>query len=412
MPRTRTGDPAHMREINLSILLYALRNRGALSRAALAAETGLTKVTVSSLISQLIRLGFVAEGGINKAGLGRPGTLLALNPRAGGILAAEIGVDFISIVLCDFAAKPLWRNRESTHTNAPQTEILERVISNIRIAARHAKKQQLDILGLTLGVPGLVDVASGTLLYAPNLKWENVPLADILSEKFAFPVYVDNESSIAAFGETMFGVARGMQNMAYVYAGVGVGGGLVVNGRIMTGATGFAGEIGHVTLEPDGPVCNCGNYGCWETLASQSAVFHRVEQAIDRGTPSSLARYKHNNYEDLTISAIVRAADEGDPVARQALCETGRYFGIGISNLVNTLNPEIVVIGGSLSAASTYLIPVIEQTLAKRALRWARQATRVVVAANGSDACTIGGVAIVYDQVLQHPQSFRKSVVA
>lgn len=407
MPRTRTGDPALIREINLSIVLYALREHGALSRAALASTTGLTKVTVSSLVSQLTRAGFVTERGVGRGMLGRPGILLELNPQRGAMIGVEIGVDFISTLVTDFTAQTIWRNLEQTDPACPQEKILDRVMVHIQNAVKQSKKHKLTVLGAMIGLPGLVDVASGTLLYAPNLKWKDVPVRALLRKRFHFPIYVDNEATIAAFGETYFGVARGKRNMAYVYGGVGVGGGLVINGEIMTGATGFAGEVGHVTIEPDGPLCNCGNYGCWETLASQAAVYRRVEQAIAAGEPSLLARFKKNSREHLSIPAIVEAADRGDAVARQALTETGRYFGIGIANLVNTLNPEIVVFGGILSLAKDYLLPVIEQTLSERALRWSREATRVVVAANGLDACVIGGIAIIYDQILRHPLQAR-----
>lgn len=403
MSRTRTGDQALIREINLSIVLYALREHGVMSRAALAAHTGLTKVTVSALALQLIARGLVVERGIGKNGLGRSGILLELNPQGGAMIGVEIGVDFVSILLTNFSADTLWRHQEQTVPGSPQTKVLDCVSANLQTAVKIAKKQKLEIFGCTIGLPGLVDVEAGTLLYAPNLKWSNVPVRDLLQDRFIFPIYVDNEASIGAFGEKFFGVARGKLNMVYVYAAVGIGGGLVTNGQIVPGATGFAGEIGHVTIEPNGPLCNCGNRGCWETLASQAAVVRRVEQAIAGGQSSSLTRYFGKNSEPLTVPAIVQAADQGDDVARQALTETGVYFGIGIANLINTLNPEIVVVGGILSLAKDYLLPVIEQTIAQRALPWSRQATQIVIAANGADNCLVGGVALVYDHVLRHP---------
>lgn len=409
MSRIRTGDPALIREINLSIVLYALREHGAMSRAALAAHTGLTKVTVSALAQQLIQLGLVVERGIGKRGLGRPGILLELNPAAGAMIAVEIGVDFISILLTDFRAATLWRNQEPT-VALTQTEMLACVIANIQTAVQRAKKQRLPIFGCTLGVPGLVDVKSGTLLYAPNLKWRDVPLRKLLSKHFSFPLYVDNEASIGAFGETFFGIAHAKSNIVYVYAGVGLGGGLVMNGQMVPGATGFAGEFGHMTIEPEGLLCNCGNRGCWETLASQAAVFRRVEQALAEGKPSLLARYVKKKRTCLSIPLIVQAADQGDAVARQALIETGVYFGIGIANLINSFNPEIVVVGGILSVAKEYLMPVIQETLAQRALPWSRRATQVVIATNGADNCLVGGIAMVYDQLLRHPLQARQRI--
>lgn len=194
---------------------------------------------------------------------------MELNPNAGSIIGIEIGVDFISLLLADFAAHILWRHHERTGRRDSQATILNLVAENIQIAVAQAKRHGLPILGLALGVPGLVDVESGTLLYAPNLKWHQVPLRQFLTQRFDLPIYVDNEASIAAFGETYFGAARGTTNMVFIHAGVG----------------------------------------------------------------------------------------------------------IGIANLVNALNPEMVVLGGPLSLAKDYLRPSIQATLHERAFRWSAQAT-------------------------------------
>ncbi len=401
--RARTGDQTLIREINLSIILNALRDHPPLSRAALAVATGLNKTTVSSLVQQLIDAGFVGETGVGKNITGRPGILLQLNPQAGGIIGAELGVDFISVVLTDFAARVIWRHQERTDRREHQETILRRAMANIQGAVEQARSHSLSILGMALGVPGLVDGESGMLLYAPNLHWENVPLRQMLRTRFNFPVFVDNEASIAAFGETYFGVARGLRNVLYVSAGVGIGGGLVLDGRLYPGGAGFAGEVGHMTLEPDGLLCECGNRGCWETLASQSAVFRRIHEAVAAGEMSSLARFKNGKREHLTIPIVVRAAEDGDLVARRALTDTARYLGIGLANLVNAFNPEMIVFGGILSLAKEYIIPVIQQTISERALRWASRSTQIVIAAYGSDACVMGAVAMVYDEMLRQP---------
>lgn len=403
MTRTRTGDQTLIREINLSIILNALREHPPMSRAALAAATGLNKTTVSSLVQQLEKAGFLTENGIGKSVTGRPGILLQLNPRAGAMIGAEIGVDFISVLLTDFTARELWRHQERIDYRDGQTSILRRTFAQIRSAMQQAQLRRLPVLGMALGVPGLVDVSSGTLLFAPNLCWKNVPLKAMLSARFKVPVHVDNEATMAAFGESYFGVARGSKNVLYVSAGVGIGGGLVLDGRLFPGASGFAGEVGHMQIDPNGPPCGCGQRGCWETLASQWAVFRRVQEALTQGQASSLARLKNGKRAALTIPLVVRAAESGDPVARQALIETGKYLGIGLANLVNILNPEMVVFGGILSLAKEFLMPVMKQTINEHALRWPAQNMQVVAAAYGSDACVMGAIAMVYDQILRQP---------
>ena len=403
MTHARTGDQALIREINLSIILNALRDRSPLSRAALAVTTGLNKTTVSSLVQQLIDVNLVTESGIGKNITGRPGILLRLNAQAGGMIGVEIGVDFVSVILTDFAAHIVWRHQERTDRRDSQTVILQHALKHIKSALLHAQRLGLEIFGIAMGVPGLVDTQTGTLLYAPNLGWENVPLRRILQDRFDVPVMVDNEATMAAFGESYFGVARGSRNVLYVSAGVGIGGGLVLDGRIYPGSTGFAGEVGHMILEVDGPLCRCGNHGCWETLAAQSSVFRRVHEALAAGAHSSLARFNNGKRESLTIPMIVHAARDGDPVAVQALTETGKYIGIGLANLINALNPEMVVFGGILSLAQEFLMPVIQEIIRAYTLRWSSRSAQIVVAAYGSDACVMGAVAMIYDQILRQP---------
>jgi len=402
--RTRTGDQALVREINLSIILNALRDRSPLSRASLASATGLNKTTVSSLVQQLIDGRFVSEVGVEKSDdIGRPGRLLELNPAAGCIIGAEIGVDFISVLVTDFAARVLWRQQERTASGSAQEAILSRMLALIDAAIKHTAGGGAEVLGLGLGVPGLVDVLSGTLLFGPNLGWRNVPLRAQLAAAFSFPVYVDNEANMATLGESYFGVARGARSVLYVSAGVGLGGGIVLDGRVLPGAGGFAGEVGHMTMEPDGRPCNCGNRGCWETLVSQKAVFRRVRTAITGGEESNLTAATGGDLTALTIPLVATAARNGDAVARAALHETAVWLGIGLANLINALNPEIIVFGGILSLASDCLLPVVAAVIRERALRWPAAATQVLVAAYGADACVMGGIATVYYQILSQP---------
>ncbi|MEO8288048.1 MAG: ROK family transcriptional regulator [Chloroflexota bacterium] len=404
MLKARTGDQALVREINLSIILNALRDQSPISRASLAAITGLNKTTVSSLVQQLIDAHFVSEIGADRTeDTGRPGILLKLNPKVGCIVGAEIGVDFISVIITDFAADVLWRYQEKSASYSSQERTIQRTLTIINegIAATEGKCNA--VLGLGLGVPGLVDGTSGTLLFAPNLQWQDVPLREILQAEFDFPVYVDNEANMATLGESYFGVARGSKSVLYVSAGVGLGGGIVLDGRILPGTAGFAGEVGHMTLIIDGRRCNCGNHGCWETLVSQEALFRRIREATGEGNASSLTRYLEAEGEGLTVPLIVDAARSGDLVTLKALEDTAYYLGVGLANLVNALNPEIVVFGGILSLGSDYLLPTLRRVIRERALRWSVDSMQVMVAAHGFDACVMGGIASVYYQILSQP---------
>lgn len=403
-------DHSKMREINLSVILDTLRKHEPISRTDLAKISGLNKATVTSLIRDLQNNGFVnEEQQFSSDKGGRPPIGLGLNPAAGTFIGAEIGVDFISAIVTDFSAKAIWRHNESTIDLSDDQAVIQKTMEILQVAHEHASSTQSQIFGLGMGLPGLVDTASGKLLVAPNLGWTDVPIRNLLLERFDFPIFVDNEANLAALGETYFGAAAGCDQVLYLSSGVGLGGGIVLNGHIMTGATGFSGEIGHMTLVAEnGLPCNCGNTGCWETVASQWAVFRRVEDAIQRGQDSSLQEELSRPPNRLTIPRIVQAAQEGDAVAISALEETGRWLGIGLANLINALNPRRVVFGGILSLAHEFLMPVIHITVAERAWRFSHEACDIVVAENGADACVFGGVAAVYRQFLSEPQAWMR----
>lgn len=398
---TRTGDQALVREINLSLIMNHLREHAPISRAALAEMTGLNKSTVSSIVRELIEGRFVYEIGLSSASIGRPSTLLKLNPSAGHIIGVEIDVDSISVACANFAAEVICQRKESTG-GWGQADVMARALALMTDAAQTGQRRGLShLLGLALGVPGLVDHETGMLLFAPNLGWENVPLRDILRRHFPdTPIFVDNEANLAALGEYFYGAARGYDTVLYISAGTGLGGAIVNQGHLFKGKLGYASEFGHMTLEADGEPCNCGNRGCWETLVSPPALFRRIRRAVEWGETSVLAEWVERDWSRLTIPMVLEAARRSDDVARTALEQVGHYLGIGIASLVNALNPDLVVLGGMLSLASDFLLPVVEAELRWRALRWNADAARVVLARHGADACLMGGIAVVHQSIL------------
>jgi glucokinase-like ROK family protein len=401
--RIKTGDQALVRQINLAIILDQLRENAPLSRAALAEKTGLNKTTVSSLVSELIERQLVIEIGLDNAGIGRPSVQLSLNPKAGFVVSAEVGVDFISIISTDFAPHVTYKLRKIIDPNQDQQEIIDQVLVLLRNTIKENAVLRGRLLGVAVGVPGLVDFTTGTLLFAPNLHWMGAELGKLLQSEFPAPVFVDNEANLAALGEYYFGAARGYEEVLYISAGVGIGGGIILNGGVMRGKTGFAGEFGHMTMDPEGELCACGNRGCWETQASQRALFNYIRVEIAHGRRSQLQDITHGDLSALSVEKVVEAAACGDSLAKEALEKIGRYLGIGIASLINAINPELVVFGGPISLAWEFLKPVIDEQLHIRALRWLRESTRVVLARHGADACVMGGVAAVYHQILARP---------
>lgn len=404
--RYRTGNQTLVREMNLSAIMNRLHERSPISRSALAETTGLNKTTVSSLVQELIEHKFVREIGFRTTGTGRPARLLELNPGAGCIVSAEIiDTGAISVICANFTNEIIWRTYETFDLTAnPQTTI-HRLLTLLHQATEAACSLCGPVLGLAIGVPGLVDQKSDTLLFAPNLNWENIPLGELVREEFDRPVFIDNEANLAALGEFYFGAAEGCNYALYISGSVGIGGGIIHGGQLLTGATGFAGELGHMTMAPQGELCSCGNRGCWETLISQKAVFNRLQQAIDQGQPTMLANSGNGISNQLTVSAIQDALHSNDTLVSKIVDETACYLGIGIASLVNILNPELVVLGGIHCALGDYLLPTINRELSHRALRWNASANKVVLAQQGSDACVMGGLARVYQAILAQPST-------
>jgi predicted NBD/HSP70 family sugar kinase len=236
--------------------------------------------------------------------------------------------------------------------------------------------------------------------------WRGVPLRERLAAKLQMPVFIDNDANAAALAERYFGAAQDVEDFAYVVANIGLGAGLVVGGQIFSGASGYAGEAGHTTIDPDGPLCRCGNRGCWERLASLRALTERVDGALRAGAASRIPSIVDGG--EITLEAILEAARDGDQVARQALDETGTYLGIGIANLVNLLNPQLVAFGGSLSLAHEFLMPAAQRVVDERAMGELRHAARIVVSALKADACVLGGVALVLHDILRRPHMVQR----
>ena len=281
MQNGQTADQDSVRKVNTSLVLNALRLHAPISRADLANITNLNRSTISNIVNVLIDDGLVTELNTMESKIGRPGIALSLRPEGGAVIGVEIGVGFISVILTDFIATILWRERLEFSPSQPQIDVISKMEELIDQAISFATGKQLHLLGIGLGVPGLVNVQNGELLFAPNLGWRNVPLRLMLSQRFHLPIYVENEANLGALGEYYFGIGRNVDNFIYLSSGVGLGGGIIINGKLYKGWRGFAGEIGHIQRDPQGELCGCGRRGCWETQVGPRAILQRVKRSIE-----------------------------------------------------------------------------------------------------------------------------------
>jgi glucokinase-like ROK family protein len=398
-----TADQNLVRKFNTAVAINTLRHRAPLSRAELASCTGLNRSTVSSIVSHLLADGLVQETTFQSDRVGRPGLLLELNPAGGFAVGVEIGVDFISLVVTDFVANVLWRQRINSDPADGQDTILERAFRMTHRALDEGNARGLRPLGIGLGVPALVDLTHGELKFAPNLGWKNVPLRQKWSQEFNLPVFVENDAKASALGEYYFGVARGLNDFIYLVAGVGLGAGIMIDGKLFRGSHGYASEVGHMIMNPDGELCGCGKHGCWETLVRPQAVIRLFQQNVLAGIPSTVLVPACKDPDKITFADVADAAAQGDPAALAAMQKVGASLGLGIANLVNIFNPQMVVLGGSLAYASETLLPVIQKVVAANAMSIPSEDLKIAASAHGPDACVMGAATLVLDNIFREP---------
>jgi glucokinase-like ROK family protein len=396
-----TGDQEKVRKINKSIVMNTLRLHAPISRARVANLTGLNRGTVSNIVNALIEEGLVSENGLEGSKVGRPAIPLSLRSDGGAVIGMEIGVDFIHILLTNFVAETLWETRVGTTSSQSQSSIISRAEQLVEQALSIAKEQQLRVLGLGVGLPGLVNLRQGELIVSPNLQWKNVPLRLMWNQRFRLPVYIENEANLSALGEYYFGVAQGIENFVYVCSGIGLGGGIMIGGMLFRGGYGYAGEIGHVQRDPQGEQCACGRIGCWETQVGPRAVLRRVKKELQVHSDQFLLDACQGDFDNITFEMVVKFALGGDNVCRQAIEDVAINLGTGIADLVNVFNPELVVIGGAFILGKDILQPIIEKTIFSNALQPSTDSLRLAFSERGADACALGAIAIVLDDILR-----------
>jgi glucokinase-like ROK family protein len=396
-----TGDQEKVRKVNKSIVLNTLRLHAPISRARVANLTGLNRGTVSNIVNVLIEDGLVFEDEQEDSGIGRPAISLGLRPDGGAVIGVEIGVDFIAVLLTNFVAETLWEIRIQTTPLQSQTSIISQTEQLIDQALLIAKEQKLRPLGLGIGLPGLVNVREGNLIMAPNLHWKNVPLRLMWNQRFHLPIYIENEANLSALSEYYFGVARNVDNFVYLSSGIGLGGGVMINGKLFRGGHGYAGEIGHIQRNPLGEQCGCGRIGCWETQVGPRAVLRRVQNELQVQSDQLLLDACSGDSDNLTFDMVVKCALNGNLICRQAIEEVAVYLGAGIADLVNVFNPELIVIGGAFILGKDILQPIIEKTIFSSALQPSTENLRVAFSDHGVEACVLGAVAVVLDDILR-----------
>ena len=309
----------------------------------------------------------------------------------------SVGVDLggtnITIALVDMKGKIKNKVKISTQIDKNPNFVMKTIIENIKLIIKDIPLKQ--IIGIGVGAAGQIDHARGIIQFSPNLHWRNVPIVREIKKKINLPVSLDNDANVACFGEFLFGAGRGAKHIICVTLGTGVGGGIIIDGKIYRGANGSAGEIGHITVHANGRKCNCGNHGCMEAYVGAPHIKERAIEKIKSGRHSIVVKLVNGSLAKITPKILEEAALYKDRLALEIWEETGRYLGIGIASLINIFNPEKIVIGGGVANAGKFIFDPLCRTIQERALPIASQDTKVVRAKLGEEAGVIGAAMLV-----------------
>jgi glucokinase len=318
--------------------------------------------------------------------------------RAGTVIGVDLGGTNARAALVTRDGEIRSQARRPSAADLPACATLEQVVEACREVMREGGVGTAEVLGVGIGLPGIMDARSGVCFWSPNFPhWKDVPIGPRVGEALGLPAFILNDARCAALGELLFGAARGVRNMVMITLGTGIGGAFVVDGRLLLGPNGSIGEVGHHTVDPAGPLCGCGNYGCWEALCARDAFVERAERKLQSGRPSRLAGRAPRG--KLTPGLIAGAAADGDALAVEVLEETGFYIGVGVANLINMLNPERFVIGGGIAQAGELLLGPVRRTVDRRAVPLQRGTAEIVPALLGDSAGVMGAAALVLDRL-------------
>lgn len=381
-----------VRRANLSAIVRELHDGGPLSRSDLVGRTGLTRSAIRGLIGEFVTAGLVGEERAAPLGTpGRPSPLVRLNPTRVVVLALEIAVDSVAVAIVGLGGEVLKRlrvDRPRGHTSVDEIVAdLAGLVATVRARGPATNAP----IGTGVAIVGMVRRTDGFVSMAPNLGWTDVPLGSRLARALDTdgPIAVANEADLGALAELRRGAARGHDNIVFISGEVGVGGGIIVDGRPLTGVAGYGGEVGHLPVNPNGTPCRCGSSGCWETEIGERALLRLAGHPPDGGRSE--------------VEAVLREARAGSLPALGALDGVGRWLGVGLAGLVNVLNPQLIVLGGMFGRIHPYVTAAVRAELDRRALPAASQLVRIVPAMLGVDASLIGAAELAFEPLLIDP---------
>lgn len=389
-------------------IIRAMRRRGTISRSEITAVTGWSKAKTSQETRTLVEKGYLVEVGEGVSSGGRKPGLVQINSRLGYLVGLDIGATSVDVALADVAGKVLQRGSEPADVRLPAEDFLNRC-SELILKLVAAQGSQIDqVLGIGVGVPGPVDFARGILVAPPLMpEWEGFNIRNFFQRTFpAAYVVVDNDVNIMALGEQRAGNGMGIDNFIYVKIGTGIGSGIISNGKIHRGHNGCAGDIGHICVDKQGPVCRCGNTGCLEAMAAAPAIVEMAVKAARSGASPLMQQMMDANGGCLRPEDVNVACREGDQAALDVIRTCGRMIGDVMASLVNFFNPSHIFIGGGVANFGNHLLVAIRRAILFRSLPLATSNLSINFSIMGSDAGVTGAVTLAGEYLFvveEHP---------
>ena len=384
------------------MILNTVRDRGPISRLQISDSCSLSVATAKRLVDELISVGMFIEGSqLKSSGRGRKPSVIGLARRYGFTIGAVIEPGRLSLTALGFDGSTIYLKETSppTDVRGPLQELLVAETSEA-IAACEASESG-PLLGIGIGVAGLVDARSGVVVYCPGLPgWENVRLAALMADRFGVDVLLDDAVRCMALAEKRHGAVKNVDSFLFLYIGLGVGSGIILDNRIYRGKNGVSGEFGHITVKENGPLCKCGNRGCLEALVSTNAILARVRELIAAGVSTTLGSLPDPD-RSLTLPQVCRAAMEGDKLANIVVAEIEESVGIGVADLINIFDPGTVILAGEVvEELHGLILEGIERIVRRRAMHAIAQRTAIMKSVFESDSGALGAATLVIERLL------------
>jgi glucokinase-like ROK family protein len=395
----------NVKNINKYSILDLIRfTPGGVSRVDLARQMGLTRAAVTAIINDMLATGIVREAECRSTPAGRKPIVLEINPGSGKVAAIDIGATHAMVLIADYSTQVIAEKEIPFDIRRDPELCLFEIDALLRDTMQKAGLAISDLTSVGVGVPGPVIAESGSVIDPPLMPgWDGYPIREHLESLWEMPVSVNNDAELGAVGEWAYGAGRGERYLMYIKVGTGVGAGILLNGQVYQGSTGAAGEIGHITIDENGPECSCGNLGCLEALSGGRAIALQAASAVQNGQRTQLAYI--DPISKITAKDVINSARNGDLVSQQIMTDAGTHLGTAIAGMVNLFNPGMIVIGGGVAQAGDLLVDPIRQMVSERSLKASSRSVRITSALLGRRSAAMGGIVQALTIALHKPQS-------